>query len=354
MASDALDPMSRPTTEHDILKGAIEAIRREAALRLNVVELDVKKGGKRIDAILQMPGRGVKLVAEVKKWANHTNLGVIINQIQQVAAPSKGLLVADYINPNMAEGLKEAGVQFIDTTGNAYINQPPTFIYIKGIRPEAQTVTRTKAGKAFHPTGMKIVFAFLTDRELINAPYRKIAEQAQVALGTVGDVVHDLTAQDFLVEDVNGAQRQLAEFDLLLNKWVEAYPHKLREKQHLGTFTTANANWWQTIKPERFGAAWGGEIAAAEYTKYLNPKDAVVYIRKADMPVFLKEARLKKIQANEPHNVKIELMEPFWKQGNGAGQRGLVHPIIVYADLVATGDPRNLDTANKIREQYIR
>src|SRR5690606_20860527 len=121
-----------------------------------------------------------------KKWAAHTNLGAVINQLQQLATPDAAVLVADYINPSMAEQLKEAGVQYIDRVGNAYINQPPLYIYIKGNRPEAKANSKTKTGKAFQLARMKTVCAFLKDRKLINAPYREIAEQPQVALGTVG------------------------------------------------------------------------------------------------------------------------------------------------------------------------
>jgi hypothetical protein len=350
---NAPNTMNRLETEHDILHGAIEAFRAETALQLDVVEFDVRRGNRQIDAVLQMPGSGTQLLAEIKKWATHTNLGAVINQMQQLATPDAGILVADYVNPNMARKLREVGIQYIDAAGNAYLNQPPVYIHIEGNKPEARTRTRTKNGKAFQPAGMKIVCAFLKDCELINAPYREIAERAHVALGTVGWVIRDLLEQGLLVEDIDGTGRQIADYDQLLDKWVEAYPHKLRDKHNLGTFTTDNPNWWRDIQPDEFQAAWGGEIAAGEYTGYLNPKDAVVYISKAKMNEFLKVARLRKAAPNEMPDINIELIEPFWTQGSGTERGGLVHPLIAYADLVATGDPRNLDTAKRLREKYL-
>lgn len=351
---NVLNTMNRLGTEHDILYGAIKALHAETKLQLEVIEFDVRRGNRQIDAILRMPGNGTQLLAEIKKWATHVNLGAVINQIQQLATPDAGLLVADYVNPNMARKLREAGIQYIDAAGNAYLNQPPVYIHIEGNKPKARTATRTKAGKAFQPAGMKIVCAFLKDRELINAPYREIAEQAQVALGTVGGIIRDLLEQGILVEDIKGTQRQIADYGRLLNKWVEAFPHQLRDKHHLGTFTTDNPQWWREIHPEEFGAAWGGEVAAGEYTDYLNAKDVVVYIGKGQMTDFLKYARLKRAAPDEKIDLRIDLIEPFWKQGNGNVRRGLVHPLIVYADLVATGDPRNLEMAKRLREKYLR
>jgi hypothetical protein len=34
-------------------------------------------------------------------------------------------------------------------------------------------------------------------------------------------------------------------------------------------------------------------------------------------------------------------------------KEGLVHPVLVYADLVATAEPRNLEVARKIYDEHI-
>ena len=327
-------------------------------MHLDVVRYHPEKDGRHIDAIIQMPNDGVKLAAEIKKWTAQANLGAVIHQIQNLGEPGQGLLIADYINPNMGERLKEAGIQFLDTAGNAYINQRPVYIYIKGNKLQQAVVAkeRVKTGKAFQPTGMKVVFAFLRDRELINAPYREIADQAGVALGTVGWVIRDLIAQGILLEGVDKGQRKMADFDRLVDQWTEVYPYKLKRKYKLGAFTTKNPDWWKTIDPENFGALWGGEIAAAKYTNYLNPKHGVVYIHKANMADFLQAARLRKAELHQRPDIQIDLLEPFWNKWKNKGnteQAGLAHPIIVYADLIETGDTRNLDTANKLREKYL-
>jgi len=349
--------MNRRTTERDILNEAVGAIHREAGLRLDVVGRGVRKGDTRIDAIIRIPEADNQLVVEIKKWAPHVNLGAVVNRINQIAGPGQGMLLADYINPNMGERLKEAHIQFIDTAGNAYINQPPVYIYIKGNKPKLNLVegSRGKTGRAFQPTGMRVVFAFLRDKNLINAPYRHIAGQAQVALGAVGWVIHDLVAQNFLLEGRKKNQREFANFDQLLDEWVDAYPHKLKAKHRIATFTTGDPGWWKAIAPQTFGALWGGEIAGARYTRYLHPKDAVVYIRKEHMAKFLKAARLRKMAQDEQAALRVDLIEPFWREEKNRGKAaGLVPPLVAYADLIETGDPRNLETANRIRENYLR
>ena len=84
--------MNRLATERDILNEAIGAIHREAGLRLDVVGHEVRKGDKRIDAIIRIPEADNQLVAEIKKWAPHVNLGAVINQINHIAGPGQGKL----------------------------------------------------------------------------------------------------------------------------------------------------------------------------------------------------------------------------------------------------------------------
>ncbi len=352
--------MNKPATERNILDAAIGAIHREAGLCINVITREVQKDDRHIiDAVVELRDNGARLAVEIKKWAAQVNVGAIINQIRNLAEPGQGLLVADYINPKLGERLKAADIQFLDTAGNAYINQQPVYIYIKGNKPQQAFAQkdRVKTGRAFQPTGMKVVFAFLRDEKLVNAPYREIADQAAVALGTVGRVIGDLIAHGFLLEGFNKNQRELADFDLLLDRWAEAYPVRLKRKNEIGTFTTDNPDWWKTIYPEKFDAEWGGEIAVAKYTNYLNPQQGLIYIDQTNMADFLQAARLIKFESHNRQDMLIDLVEPFWKNAKNEVKTkhvGLVHPIIAYADLIETGDIRNLDAANKLRESYLR
>jgi hypothetical protein len=47
----------------------------------------------------------------------------------------------------MAEQLRADGMEFIDAAGNAFLNQPPLYLFIKGNRPpEPPKQGRTKCG----------------------------------------------------------------------------------------------------------------------------------------------------------------------------------------------------------------
>jgi len=338
--------------EAHLLEQALLAIKREAGLRLTVDKTQPIIDDRRYDATVKLNGK--RLFVEIKKWAQHTNMGALIDQIQKL--PERGLLVADFVNPLMAQRLRAHDVQFIDTAGNAFINTPPTYIYIRGNRPEKVTPKKWKRddayGRAFATTGLKVVFAFLCNPDLVNAPYREIAHLADAAVGTVGWVLNDLKADRYIANFGRG-RRRLIDYRRLLDRWVEAYPEKLRPKQLLGVFTVDNADWWRQVAIKEFNGYWGGETAAAKL-KNFKPEEVTVYLRAGgdDLLRLIETHRLRKA-ADIPHlNARntVYVFQTFWHAPDALE---LVDPVLIYADLIATADPRNREVAQEIFADYL-
>ena len=315
-------------------------------------------GGQEFDGIIQIPGQDKQLVMELKKWLAQANLGVLINQIRQL--PLEGVLVADYVNPVMAKRLKQENIQFFDTAGNVYLNQPPVYIYVTGNKPSEPARAAKRTSRAFDATGLKVLFGFLCDPDLVNKPYREIATQTGVALGTVGWILNDLREAGLLIERGGTKDRRLMNKRKLLNRWVEAYPEKLKPKLLVGYFFAQDPVWWEELDIAGYGAYWGGEVAAAKYTNYLAPQVATVYLPEAAGNKLLVDAKLRRL-AEGDLRIKpgaVQIYRPFWpaRLNEAAGGKiieGVVNPLLVYADLMATGDARNIETAEKIYEQFI-
>jgi len=347
-------------TEIEVLEQAVEAMQRETGARLEIVRLAPQVGRMRLDAELRLHPGGKQLFAEVKKWAPQANLGALINQIREF--PVEGILVADYINPNMAAELRAQQVQFIDAVGNAYINQPGMYVYVKGNKEKKNQFRPTKDGtkRAFEPKGLIVVYALLCQAYLTNAPYREIAARAGVAVGTVGWVINALKAGNFIRDAGHGGGRQLMNTRKLLDRWIEAWPEKLKPKFLVGEFEAGDPNWWKHVDITKYDGYWGGEVAAAKYTNYLQPEEVTVYIPVHGRNRFLADMRLRKVndwRARE--GARVHVYKPFWPKVEGYLENeyweneGLAHPILVYADLIATGDVRNLEVAKRLYEEHI-
>jgi hypothetical protein len=343
--------------ETNILNRAIDAIARETGLQLHIEALQEKQDRYTLDAVLRLEGRDELLAAEVKRWAPQANLGALINQVQ--ALPMRGILVADYVNPVMAEKLREHRIQFIDTVGNAYIDLPPVYILVTGKRkPKQEIGPKGDTNRAFDRTGLKVVFAFLCRPELVAAPYREIAETAGVAVGTVGWVIQGLKAARFIFDYGHKNGRELTDYKRLLDRWVETYPEKLRPKAHIGDFIADDPYWWEKFDIQKFHGYWGGEIAAAHYTQYLKPAIATLYLPKEAKNIFIAKARLKAATENMINeDGRVEIYQPFWRDAAlpfmDIAKPGVVPPILAYADLIATADPRNIEAARMIYDEYI-
>mgnify|MGYP000014474269 CR=1 FL=1 len=346
--------------ETNLLSMAVDAVHKETGLRLINIHQPTMSG-KSFDAVLGIEGNDhLRYTSQIKRWAQHANFGALVNEVRQ--RPGKGMLVADYVNPKMADKLRELNVPFIDAVGNAYINEKLLYIFSKGNKNKSQDkllsglATQTM-GRAFQPTGLKVVYALIHNPQLVNATYREIANRAGVALGTVGWVINDLKQAGYLIEFAK-KQRRLKNKQELLKKWVEAYLEKLRPKMFLGAFTTENEHWWKDVDEGivDYKARWGGEVAAAKMTGLLQPENITIYLHKDGGNKLLAENHLYKHPKGN-----IQIYRTFWKEEE-PGQDivtkteqalGCVDPLIVYADLLATGDPGDLQTARIIYDENL-
>jgi hypothetical protein len=349
--------VQEPYTEQETLDQALQAVRHATGLHLTMLETGTAPKDLGPDALIQLED-GQQLAVEVKKWAQQANLGALVNQIKHL--PATGLLAADYVNPNMADRLRHEGVQFIDTAGNAFINMPPIYVYVTGRRKQKAQFTPGLDGakRAFEPTGLKVIYLFLCDPDMVNAPYREIAEQTGVAVGTVTWVIKGLKAGNFIRDQGPNRKRRLINRKKLLDRWVEVYPEKLRPKLLLGEFTAENPFWWKEIDINKYDGYWGGEIAGTKYTEYLKPQVVTLYLHDKTLTQLITDTRLRKATQWLGENpAAVVIYKPFWPdkahQLELVITGRLVHPVLAYADLIATGDSRNIETAERIYDEHI-
>lgn len=331
-----------PQAHMDLLQAALTAV-QWPGLDWSMVEKDLPCATGHEDAVLRLrfDGREVLYLVQLKRGLRRATLGAVLHQM--LPCGEKALLVTDYITPQMADELRERDVQFIDAAGNAYLRQPPLYVWVKGQRPPQDAVGLEPAGRAFRPTGLQVLFTLLCQPEVADLPYREIAVRAGVAHGTVGWVMAELPKLGFIA-GVQG-RRRLVDAERLLDQWVLAYALTLRPKLILVRYEAAKLEWAETIDAPRYDLLLGGEPAAARLTRNLRPGTVTLYGKKAN-PRLLVDHRL---QPNRQGNV--EILRRFWTfEGETPG---MVPHLLVYADLLATGDTRCIETAGGMRADII-
>lgn len=332
--------------QNQLLNEALIAYEDVTATAATVIQTQLNVDGEQADAEIQL-GDMAPLIAEVKATIRPATLWNTVAQLDRFHRPV--ILVTRYVTPQLAKKLKEKDIPFIDTAGNAYLHDANTFIYVTGrkliTRPQEKTV------RAFRAKGLKVIFALLCQPDLVNAPYREIADKAGVALGTITNIVKDLEQLGYLYRSKEKGL-VLENKQKLIQQWVEAYPQGLRPQLKPQRFKVIQTDWWKELDHKQWKKLniWlGGEAAAAVITRYLYPEFVTVYGR----PEFKKFAQIIHPAKDELGN--FELLEPFWnfeiKQTNT--EQRLCPPLLIYADLMATGDARQLDAAEIIREKYL-
>lgn len=130
------------------------------------------------------------------------------------------------------------------------------------------------------------------------------------------------------------------------------YPIKLRPKLNPRRFRAEDLEWWKNVNLTNLDAYWGGEVAANKLTDYLKPATQTIYVDpKRGQKALTELVATHRLRADPKGNV--EVLDAFWKLPRDIEHPDVVPPILAYADLVATLDPRNLETAMVLRLEHI-
>ncbi len=198
---------------------------------------EVRLPGKilaRFDGIVtwKTPEGPLRYLVEEKRHFRHQDVGVVVEQMNRRRADlpanhaaDRLLLLAPHVRPQQAAVLERAGIDYIDLAGNAHLQAPGLFVHVEGRQPLKEP---PPAPGRPHKGWIKTVMAILIRPKLTDAPYRALAEQADVALGTLAACMNDLTARGLLLDGKGG--RRVADREALVALWVQAYIEGLRPK----------------------------------------------------------------------------------------------------------------------------
>jgi hypothetical protein len=339
-----------------ILLQALEALHRTAGIAGHMIEREpIVAQGLRADARLEIEANGqhYPYLAEIKRVDRFATLGEVKNQCAQYG--DQLLLVAPRITTETAEKCRELDLQFIDTLGNAYLRSPGLLVMVKGQRPTAGEnlqLAEHEGKRAGTATNLRVFFALLCKAQLLNAPYRDIKQAAGVALGTIGRVFIDLNDRGYITGGKAKGDRVLLERQRLMQEWVTNYPIKLRPKLNPRRFRAAKTDWWKDVAIAQYGAQWGAEVAAEKLTGYVRPQTLTIYLHKEQGQKNLTRlVAANKLRADPQGD--IEILDAFWDFDDEKPMPATVPPLLAYADLIATLDPRNLEAAKLIHDRYL-
>jgi len=256
------------------------------------------------------------------------------------------ILVAMHISPRVKEELRKESISYLDAAGNLFLTSDSVYIFIDGQKKES--LREENKNRAFTKTGLKVVFAFMQHPEVINLPYRMISEKINVSLDTIHNVINGLKELGYIIIGI-GKELALINIHQLLIRWIQEYEIKLKPSLFIGNFRFVkkeDGENWSQIEFSNRETQWGGEPAGALITNFLRPAEFTLYTSRKRLEV------MKEIKLLPDPNGNVKLYKKFWNE-NG-DDNAHVPEILVYADLLNHGDPRNLEIAERIYEQHLQ
>jgi hypothetical protein len=231
-------------------------------------------------------GGTIRYLVEEKRHLRHQDIAVIIDQLNRRRADlpaehaeDRLLLFAPHVRAQQAAALEQAEIDYLDLAGNVHLNAPGLFVHVEGRQPPKEAPT----GPGRPQVGwIKAVMATLVRPDLINAPYRTLAEEADVALGTLAKCMHDLAIRGLLLDRRDG--RKVPDRQALVALWVQAYVEGLRPKLRERRFQVRaedKAQIWNQLRAtlaER-GQLWAltGADAAERRFHFFRAEETEIY-----------------------------------------------------------------------------
>lgn len=254
------------------------------------------------------------------------------------------ILVSDYIPKAMKEFLRSKKLSYIDIAGNAYIESGSILLLIEKNKNGRTAFQANKQG--FSKAGLKVIYQLLIDGEMVNNPYRKIGKISKVSIDTVSKVFKELIKQRYIIQ-LEDKEYKIVEREKLISEWVTLFNKTLRPKLKQKRYKIMNN--FDGVYNNCPIDSLGGELAGELLSEYLIAESAIIY---SDLS-FLDG--MKKYKLRPADNGNITLVEKFWyTTGDTSRKNALVHPLLIYADLLNDPTPRNIETANIIYRQHVK
>lgn len=319
------------------------------------VRLDLK--GLLFDGLLTwaVPGGKARYLIEEKRHLKFQDIQVIVDQLvrrRQNLGPAHAkdrlLLLAPHVRRQQAAALERADIDFIDLVGNARLNVPGLLVHIEG-----RQAAKEAAAAPGRPqrAWIKAVMALLIRPDLANEPYRLVAEQADVALGTVAQCITDLVTRGLLEEGQGG--RRIADRPALVALWVQAYVDvlrpKLKERRFQMRADTKQDVWTRvaaTLAARDIPWALTGADAAQRRTPYFRAEETEIYAQPDALTREIQKELVAQPVERGGNLLIIDLPGPLATPLEAADGLRITPDLLAYAELRYRGTQQALEAAD--------
>lgn len=299
------------------------------------------------DALLVLKTKVGSYKLLVQRLRSHVSREMASHLASKHKGSASVLVLAPHIGAGIGATLIEAGVNYLDASGNCHMSLHPFFVHVEGKSSEKKSDSNGVRGPGF-----QVLFAYLAEPELLDAPLRTVAEVAGVSRQPVLSMNHRLRNGNYVLRSSTARTRwdpRRREDALAL--WLQGYQTTLRNSLLIGSYRTRDGNpnaldsrIGETLRKEQF--RWGGTAAGYRLTKNYRGEQTVLHLNDGGHDV------AKRLRGLPDPNGNLILMRAFGSI-NWTPERDTVHPLLVYSEMLSEGTERAREAAQALHAQYL-
>ncbi len=277
---------------------------------------------------------------------------------ERLKSKERPLLITRSLSNLVVDRLLEKNIEFIDVDGQIYLNSSGVYILV---RNQSSVNNGAKSLDITNGT-LQVMYALLSQPMLTiqndDNFENRISFFSGVTIKTVRNSLRKLEELDYI--KYTHERYEIIDYVKLLERWELGYSEQLRAKLLLETFSPIqNQSFAQVaneikenVKVEGYFIA--GELAASMITDYLRPIGANLHlISNSHTRIIAVKFKLKP----DP-NGHIAFFQTigdmkYYQYDREEFQSSLVHPLLIHAELVQSGNSRLKETAQLIYDRYL-
>jgi hypothetical protein len=291
------------------------------------------------------------------------------------------LLMPPYVSEPMGARLREAGVSYVDASGNVSLSlmgKRGHPVHVALIQGQSRAESRL-SDRAWRAESYQVLFTLLAEPSLLGASVRAVAERAEVSTSPVLQVREKLLQMGLIVATKKSLRWVPGGPTKAKDLWVAGYHATLRPRLLIHRYRPRPGIGVDDVQVEmearlagEYSWRWGGAAASVRVDGYYRGDRTVVHMHApgvsplelgralrmvpdADGPVILLQRPGK--AAFELGSARVRL-PPLGDEEKATLvhtlQPHIVHPLLVWAELLEEGHDRSSEAATEWAARYLK
>jgi hypothetical protein len=290
-------------------------------------------------------------IYEIKSDVTRDTIDAVIQYFgslqQRLPGKTRALLITHQLSDQTVDRLVEKDIEFVDATGNIYLNSPRTYVLVR--RPNHRE-THSPSTEITSST-IQLIYLLLRDPWglRLDQVEHKLAKLAGMTVPTIQKHLTRLVDLGYLQRKRKGFK--IVDYLQLFERWEIGYTEVLRSELLIGKFSFTERSidsFIEVVQSLNQKTLIGGEVGASNIMSDFRSPHITLHLPDEFRPIDLLKLRLKPSPDGE-----MTLLKTFGIANGWRRDPEYVHPLLIHAELSLTHDDRVRTVAQRLFEKYI-